>query len=198
MTTVHPAVVAMPVSSTGPSTSTSSTPQRLLLVAAIATTLLIGLQSYRGGNSVIVTLALVGGLVVALPAAVIDARILRLPNRYVAGVALSALVAAVSVDRVAAVSVAALLGASPYLLLHLARPTSLGFGDVKFAATLGGLVGALSAGAVTVMLAAAFTLAAVIRWRRPQGAVALGPTIMAGALIALAVAVSFQAAGLIS
>ena len=198
MTTDFSAVIVPAGIPSAPLRHTSTAPRRLLLAVALVVVFLIGLQSQRAGSPAIATVALVGGLVVALAAAAIDARLFRLPNWYVAGVALSALVAGLMLDRVAAVSVAALLGASPYLVLHLARPASLGFGDVKFAAALGGLVGVFSTGAVTVMLAAAFVLAAIIRWRRPHGAVALGPTIMAGALIAIALAASLQAAGRIA
>lgn len=198
MTTVPSAAAVSAGSPSGQPRHKSTTPPKLLRAAALVAAVMIGLQSRRAGNPGIATVALVAGLVFAVAAAVTDARLFRLPNWYVAGVALSACIAGLALDRVGAVAVAALLGASPYLALHMARPGTLGFGDVKFAAALGGLVGVFSTGAVTVMLAAAFTLAAVIRWRRPHGAIALGPTIMAGALVAVAVAVSFQAAGRLS
>src|SRR5262245_23435081 len=104
---------------------------------------------------------------VLLAAAVIDARHFIIPNRLVAT---SAIVfgAAIVLLRIAGQDVSvvrALLGALAYggglLLLHLAYPRGMGFGDVKFAGLLGLVLGSLGWAYVAVAAFAAVLSAGV-------------------------------------
>lgn len=80
--------------------------------------------------------------------------------------------------------------AGPLLVLHLATPNAMGFGDVKAATVLGMAIGAVAWGlAAWALIAAAASTALVgLALRRPT--LPLGPGLVAGALsILLAVAV---------
>jgi len=134
--------------------------------------------------------ALACGLGLLALAAGVDAAEHRLPN----GLVLAAAVPVVIVVVVGAATrqpatVAVLLGATlcgaPMLLAHLIAPAGLGFGDVKAATALGGLLGLVSpvvaVGALLVALAASGVFGAATGRR----AVPLGPGLVVGATVAL-------------
>ncbi len=132
-----------------------------------------------------------------VPAALIDVRSRRLPDRLVAlaaavliiGLAVSA-AAGTAVPVVGVVVGAALFG-GPLLLLHLISPASMGFGDVKTALVLGAAVGvahwqlALSALALAAGLSACVALVVHAR------TIPFGPGLVTGATVALTAATVF-------
>jgi leader peptidase (prepilin peptidase)/N-methyltransferase len=134
--------------------------------------------------------ALATGLsvVVLMAAALVDAVAHRLPNAIVAVAALPVVVAlALDVDLVpSSILGVALLGGS-LLVTHLVTPSGMGFGDVKAGAVLGAALGLLAAPlallALVLGLLAAATFGLVWRLR----AVALGPSLVAGAVLALVI-----------
>lgn len=122
----------------------------------------------------------------------------RLPDAVLAptaAVLAVALGAAAAVEGTARPLLGAALGAaasSGFLLVAvLARPDGLGLGDVKLAAVTGGLLGWWSASAVVVGMLAGLALgglagAMLIVFRRAsrRTSIALGPALLAGALLA--------------
>lgn len=128
------------------------------------------------------------------PAAVIDIRERRLPDRWVAFAAgvLAAATWAVwvsgrSVD-VSSMFLGTAVMAGPILLLHLVSPASMGFGDVKAAVVLGAAVGSvdwqLAVAALTVGAGLAAAIGIVGRLRT----IPLGPFLVLGSATALAAA----------
>lgn len=81
------------------------------------------------------TLAVWAGIVVV--AASIDARTGRLPDAVVLPGLTGALLGAAVSGRLTEVVAGAALFGVPVLVVHLARPDGMGFGDVKFSALLG-------------------------------------------------------------
>lgn len=125
----------------------------------------------------------------------------RLPDLGIAAVAVLGVAAAVAaaatgrgLDGAASWGSGALAMAAPLLVIHLVAPGSMGFGDVKFAAVLGGLVGVvgvdtgdrffLAMVALTVAGVGATLDAAVAR----RSAVAFGPWLFVGTAATLVVA----------
>lgn len=135
---------------------------------------------------------LAAALVAASATAAIDARTGRLPDRLVAlcgGVA-AAMVASESLaGRGPAALTGAVLGAvafaAPLLAVHVAVPSAMGFGDVKFAAALGSALGVVdpAVSIVALALACAVTVVAAALLRR--GALPFGPGLALGAALAL-------------
>jgi leader peptidase (prepilin peptidase)/N-methyltransferase len=118
----------------------------------------------------------------------------RIPNRVVlAGLvatAALALVVAVGGDRPVLGSVVAggVVAGGTMLALHLARPASLGFGDVKLATVVGALLGMVHWSLAAVMLAVASVAGAagalaVREWRR---SIPFGTCMGVAALVAFA------------
>lgn len=123
--------------------------------------------------------------------AVYDIRTLRAPNRFVYPLIVAGILAVLTLYRYAAVEALAggLLSFSVLFAVALAGRGAMGFGDVKFGAACGLLVG-LSG--VFTMLASAFLagaavalFAVVVRGRNPQQAVAFTPFLFGGAVVAL-------------
>ena len=126
-----------------------------------------------------------------IPAALVDVRSRRLPNRIVgaAAVVLAAALAAGAARGLAVdfahVAVGAAAMAGPLLAIHLLSPGSMGFGDVKAATVLGAAAGvvhwqlALSA----LALAAGFSATAAILANART--IPFGPGLVSGAAIAL-------------
>ena len=115
----------------------------------------------------------------------------RLPNRLVAATAAFGTVAALAIggpDAGIAWLTGALALSLPLLALHLVSPCAMGFGDVKFAAALGGLVGLLGAdigeriadAMVVLTIVSALAVVGSIAMRRPS--IALGPWLFVGAV----------------
>ena len=136
------------------------------------------------------TAAVVGALTVASIAAAIDARTGRLPNQLVAIVGLAAAVgvgtAAIPGGAALAAVAGALILAGPLFALHVATPTAIGFGDVKLAAALGATIGPLDPrlGLVALCAATGSTAVAGVVARRRE--LALGPGLVLGAVVAVA------------
>jgi len=130
------------------------------------------------------------GVVVLVAAALVDVAEHRLPNRLVAAAAVPvvvALVVAWSGDVGRSVVLGAALVGGPLLLTHLASPTGMGFGDVKAGAVLGAGVGLVDARLALFGLVAGLAIGASWGLARRARSVPLGPALVAGALVALAV-----------
>ena len=129
-------------------------------------------------------------LVPAAAAAAADWRRHRVPNVLVGATLVPILVAVVlGGDRVhvlASISLGAGLMALPLLLIHLAAPAGMGFGDVKLGAALGAALGVLQPelGVVALAAASALTLLAAT-WRR-RSAMPFAPGLVTGTAAALA------------
>jgi leader peptidase (prepilin peptidase)/N-methyltransferase len=136
-------------------------------------------------------------VVPATVAAMTDMAERRLPDRWVAATGLVALASSVILGDLvglAAAVVTASMAALPLLLVHLAAPTTLGFGDVKFAIVLGSALGVCGSGwtqrglLVAVMLATATGLALLWATVRNRRDVAFGPWLVVGTAVACVVA----------
>lgn len=138
----------------------------------------------------------------ALPVAVLVAPALvdlldrRLPNRMVGTAALVGVTAgAITVVTGGDISsTGALLGvavfAGPLLAMHLIAPASMGFGDVKVACVLGAAIGLVHPYHALVALCVGSLLGATAGLLRRRRTIAFGPALVAGAIVALAVAAS--------
>jgi leader peptidase (prepilin peptidase)/N-methyltransferase len=123
-------------------------------------------------------------VLVLVAAALVDAVEHRLPNGLV-GAAAAPVVGALAVawvtgatDAVVGAAVGVALVGGPLLVTHLASPTGMGFGDVKAGAVLGA--------ALALLLGLSGAAAWAVAGRRRS--VALGPALVAGAVLALVVA----------
>jgi leader peptidase (prepilin peptidase) / N-methyltransferase len=133
-------------------------------------------------------------LLFLLAAALVDAVEHRLPNVLVGAAALPVLGAMAAAwltgptDVVAGAVLGAALVGGPLLVTHLASPDGMGFGDVKAGAVLGGALGLLNA--QVAVLALLLGLAGAAGWAvtRRRRTIALGPGLVAGAVLALVVA----------
>ncbi len=132
-----------------------------------------------------------------VPAAVIDVEQRRLPDAWIAA-ALVALVTTIAIGAAVGrptdvdTTLSGVIGGSvamamPVLILHLVTPASMGFGDVKAAAVLGGAVGTIDwrLGAVALCIAALTGAAVGVATRRRT--IAFGPFLVFGAWAALLV-----------
>jgi leader peptidase (prepilin peptidase) / N-methyltransferase len=130
-------------------------------------------------------------LVVLTMAALVDAACHRLPNALVALAAVPVVVAAAA-SWSAGLLWGALVGAAllggPLLLTHVMAPAGMGFGDVKAGLVLGAAVGLVAAPISLLALVVGLALGAVVGLARRAGSIALGPALVAGALLALAAA----------
>jgi leader peptidase (prepilin peptidase)/N-methyltransferase len=144
------------------------------------------------GPSAIAAGAVLGALAAA--AGEPDLRERRIPNRVVLAGLLTtvalALVVALGGDRpvVGSVVAGAAVAGGLMLALHLARPASLGFGDVKLATVLGAMLGIAHWSLAAVMLAVASVAGAagalaIRSWRR---SIPFGTCMGIAALVALA------------
>lgn len=136
---------------------------------------------------------------VAVPLAIVDLKVLRLPDplvgtAFVGGVALLGVAAAVeeTASPLLRAGAAALTCGVAYLALALVPRSQLGFGDVKLAAVLGLYLGWLSWYAVVagLLLAPVVNLPLVIglliaRRAGRKTPVPYGPAMLAGAVVAL-------------
>lgn len=133
------------------------------------------------------------GLAIALmtPAALVDWHQRRLPDAIVLTAAtifaLACLAANASGTTLSQAGIALGLAvfAGPLLILHLAAPNSMGFGDVKAAAVLGMAIGAVDWGLTAWALTAAAASTAVVGIVRRRSTLPLGPGLVAGALSAV-------------
>ena len=137
---------------------------------------------------------------IAVPLALIDVAVHRLPDRLTApafaGTLALLTVAALTAhqpDRVARAAIGAAALACFYLALCLLRPGQMGLGDAKVAASIGLVLGWTSWQALLTGTFAGFTLAAIyggVQMARNKATrtsqLPLGPFILLGALVALA------------
>lgn len=160
--------------------------------AALGLALVIVVGITTAGDRTVLAAAL--ALVPASAAATTDVVTHRLPSRWLAATATTAALAGLAVGGVAQTPVAvtgSLVAATPLLIVHLAAPASLGFGDVKFAAALGLVLGAvatdptavtrLALASIAIACAAAIVVSALLRRRR----LAFGPFLVVGFAVAL-------------
>jgi leader peptidase (prepilin peptidase) / N-methyltransferase len=133
-------------------------------------------------------------LLVLVAAALVDAVEHRLPNVLV-GAAAAPVVGALAVawvtgatDVVVGAAVGAALVGGPLLVTHLASPTGMGFGDVKAGAVLGAGLGLVDAQIAALALLLGLSGAAGWALAGRRRSIALGPGLVAGAVLALLVA----------
>jgi leader peptidase (prepilin peptidase)/N-methyltransferase len=133
-----------------------------------------------------------------LPLVLIDLRVRRLPDPLTLG-GTASLLAVLAVGGALTGDVGplarGLLGgvtmAGVLLVLHFARPTGMGFGDVKLGLLLGVLVGSQSVGLVLWALVVAGLVGTVagvalmVRHRRWHVTLPFGPCLVVGAVLAL-------------
>lgn len=113
--------------------------------------------------------AVVGPILGVLGAAVaqVDLRHRRIPDRYLVGGSLVAIGVAAFVEIVGdlrpamAMVAGACWAAVPLLVVHLVAPAGIGFGDVKFAAVVGALLGVVEANLAALAVVGACVLAIV-------------------------------------
>ncbi len=143
-------------------------------------------------------LAVVAGLVVAGVAAVEDLRTHRLRNVRTGAIGGAAVVAAtmagVATGDMGPMGDSLIGGAvygGPWLALHLVDRRLVGFGDVKYGGVLGLLIGLVDVSTATWAVLVAglgLVVTVVVARRRPdQGRAALGPALLAGASVAIAI-----------
>ena len=169
--------------------------RRAPMFGALAGLVVAPLLSVLGGA---MTLWLAPALVTAGAAAGHDLRSGRLPDRLVALTTLLVLAAAAAIDGVGGAAgslTGALALGAPLLAFHLVSPCSMAFGDVKFAAAIGGLLGIvgtdtsdrlfLAMTALTVASGAAVLGAIAVRNRE----VPFGPSLLLGTSATLVIAV---------
>lgn len=184
----------------GATNDPSSTPYRLapglrswgIVGAALGLALVIVVGLTTAGDRTV--LAATIAFVPASVAATTDVITHRLPSRWIAATATTAALAGLAVGGVAQMPVAvtgSLVAATPLLIVHLAAPASLGFGDVKFAAALGLVLGVvatdpsvaarLALASIAIACAAAILVSASLR--RPR--LAFGPSLVVGVAVTL-------------
>jgi len=177
----------------------SPTRRRLAITAVIAVVLGAG-AGYAAGWSAALP-AFLAFAVLATPLVLVDAEIHRLPDRLVLPAAVCALgllaVAAAVRGDWPALGRAAAGGAivfAVFFLVALASPASMGYGDVKLAGVIAIYLGWLGWAHVFYGIFAGFVLGAVVamvmltsRRASMKSAIALGPALIAGALLVAAV-----------
>lgn len=173
----------------------------LRIAAVLATALGCALMAWRfaGAAELAAYLAFAG---LAVPLAIVDAAEKRLPNRLVlvAGVTVGVLlVVAALVEGRPLNLLAGLLGGvgmfAVYLVLAVAARGGVGMGDVKLAAVLGLALGYLGWSAWAIGLVAGLVINGVVaivglatRRTTLRGSVPFGPSMLVGALLAIAFA----------
>lgn len=128
------------------------------------------------------------------PAALVDARERRLPDRWVlaASVVLVAGTTAAWLaghpPAVSSIAAGAVAMAGPLLALHLVSPEAMGFGDVKASAVLGAALGSVDWRLGLVALSMAAGSAAAVGLARRLHTIAFGPFLLGAAAVTLAAA----------
>ena len=131
-------------------------------------------------------------IVALLPAVLVDVVDRRLPDRLVGGAALLASASLATETLITetspapadmALGLAAMAG--PLLVLHLASPAAMGFGDVKAAAVLGAALGLVDPVLALLALAIGSGVSALVGLTRRRRHLAFGPGLLGGAVVAL-------------
>jgi leader peptidase (prepilin peptidase)/N-methyltransferase len=137
-------------------------------------------------------LVAVAALTPAACATVVDVRDRRLPDRLVALTTTPVLAASLmraslgDHDTLVRATLGAVAFAVPLLVLHAISPAAMGFGDVKFAASLGAVLGLLDPRSVVVALIVASAGTAVVATVRGRAEIPFGPGLLVGTIAALA------------
>lgn len=131
------------------------------------------------------------GLVAATVAAAVDVTTGRLPDPLVlatlAPATLAVVVAAADGEgaaTLAAVALGAGVFAGPLFVAHLVSPAAIGFGDVKLALALGGLLGLVDARLGLFALCVGSGVTATIGLLRRRASLPFGPGLVLGATVA--------------
>jgi leader peptidase (prepilin peptidase)/N-methyltransferase len=131
-------------------------------------------------------------LSLAASAAVVDLRTARIPDRLVVtslAPVVAVLVFAAATGRagsaIAGVAVGMLLLAGPLVVIHLLAPAAMGFGDVKLAASLGGVLGLIEPRAAVLALCVASGLTGVVGLVVGRRTLPFGPGLVVGAVVTL-------------
>lgn len=166
--------------------------------AAVGTGLVWGAAAWRLGFDAALP-AVLAFAAAATVLAIVDLVELRLPNRVV-GAAFLAVVALLAVASALLGDGSALLGSAlggvamfgGFLLVALVSPAAMGMGDVKLAGLIGTLLGWFGLDAWLIGLVAGFVIGglvavAALALRRVslRGSIPFGPSMLAGALIAV-------------
>ena len=159
---------------------------RVVSAAALAVTALV--------VAVALGAAPIGGaaaIALLVPAAVVDVEQRRLPDAWV-GAALFTLIVTLTLQAAIAPPIdvgnpvgGALAMTLPVLTLHLVSPASMGFGDVKAAAVLGGAVGTVDWRLGAVALCVAALSGAIVGLAMRRRTIAFGPFLVFGAWCSL-------------
>ncbi|MEM9514479.1 MAG: prepilin peptidase [Actinomycetota bacterium] len=178
------------VPSVAPAVPTAATMRRIATVSTVSGTAVLLCCAAVTADAPLAAVITIAAL---LPATVVDIYDGRLPNAPL-GLAAVALVTALTIGTIGGAtwpiaSVCAGLAAAilPMLILHVASPDALGFGDVKAAAVLGAAVGVVDWRLAIVMLALAAGSAVVIASMLRRRSIAFGPPLVVGASAALAI-----------
>ena len=159
-------------------------------VSVLAAPILAVTALLATGRTAFLVVATAGALAALGSAALIDRRSGRLPNALLASAAAFGVVACDAADTGAAAILGATVAATPLLIMHLAEPSALGFGDVKFAASAGVVVAAQHWPSAVGVPLVALLIAAVSRFAGGQRERPLGPALLVGTSVAV-VAASF-------
>ena len=138
-----------------------------------------------------VGVALASSLAVATVAAIVDVRTHRLPDTLVVAAALPVVAVGAASGALDDVLLGAVVFAAPILAVHLVSPVVMGFGDVKFAAALGGATGLLDPLWALVALCVASGVTAIVGLFRRARSLPFGPGLVAGAASAVTIAAAF-------
>jgi leader peptidase (prepilin peptidase) / N-methyltransferase len=167
--------------------TTAIVPVAVALVGAAAVWSSATVALARGPWSIASVMAL-GVLVVA---ADVDRRECRLPDILVALAAVPLVVVAVvavaadSAEVTGAIVAGAIAAGAPIAVLHLVSPSSMGFGDVKAAAVVGGALGVIEWRLAIVTLCAASAAAAASALIGRRHTTAFGPFLVGAALVSV-------------
>lgn len=185
-------------STTGSTPAASSTRRRsnfargVALVPVVAGVVAVAAAGAIGGMPAATAMALLVSVGAGVAAAVVDISMRRIPDRLVL-VAATAVVTAIPAavlhghwSIIPAVVLGAVGFAGPVMVVHLAVPAAIGFGDVKLAAVLGAALGLHDPrlGLLALCAAAATTVVVGLVTRRP--ALPFGPGLVVGAIAAVA------------
>lgn len=145
----------------------------------------LSLEAVAGTEAGWATVVGIGaGLAALAHGAVTDLRSFRIPNWSVGAAIIAAAVAGAARGALPDLLLGAAIGAAPFLLIHLLDPRSLGFGDVKFAAAAGALVGVLWWPGAVLTCLVALAVSLIARTIHPQPR-PFGPCLFAGTVAAL-------------
>jgi leader peptidase (prepilin peptidase) / N-methyltransferase len=145
-----------------------------------------------GSMSPVVPAASGAATALLVAAALVDVHDRRLPNTIVVTAAATFVIVLVieisqgTAVRPAHVALGSAVMSGPLLMLHLLSPPSMGFGDVKFAAILGAVVGAVDWQLTISALALAAGGTATVGILRRSRTIAFGPGLVAAAAMCLA------------